>query len=253
VLLTDFLPPVASQGQQGSCAAWSSAYYCYTYAVSQRRGLSADRIAANEELRFSPAFLYHQGNGGQDRGMPISRAFQILHEYGCASLVEMPYSESDFTSPPDQAAIDRAARFKARDTGLLFRLGEADPERLKTYLAEARQPFVMAIPILVDFPQTPVAPDFVYRPTVSLTPQTVRGLHAVTVVGYDDAHHAFRIVNSWGPRWGDHGFLWIDEDFVRAVGLDGYAVAAGGILSRDPSGRVRIAKDISLTPPGTAD
>ena len=30
------------------------------------------------------------------------------------------------------------------------------------------------------------------------------------VVGYDDAMNAFKAVNSWGPEWGDQGFVWID-------------------------------------------
>ena len=42
------------------------------------------------------------------------------------------------------------------------------------------------------------------------------GLHAVTMVGYDDYKNggSFLFVNSWGPDWGDEGYFWITyKDF----------------------------------------
>lgn len=36
--------------------------------------------------------------------------------------------------------------------------------------------------------------------------------HAVTIVGWDDAKSAWLIKNSWGPDWGDKGFMWIHYD-----------------------------------------
>jgi cathepsin L len=34
--------------------------------------------------------------------------------------------------------------------------------------------------------------------------------HGVTLVGWDDAKHAWRIKNSWGTGWGESGYMWID-------------------------------------------
>lgn len=33
--------------------------------------------------------------------------------------------------------------------------------------------------------------------------------HGVTLVGWDDGKKAWRIKNSWGPGWGENGFMWI--------------------------------------------
>jgi hypothetical protein len=34
--------------------------------------------------------------------------------------------------------------------------------------------------------------------------------HGVTLIGWDDAKQAWRIKNSWGPGWGESGYMWID-------------------------------------------
>jgi cathepsin L len=34
--------------------------------------------------------------------------------------------------------------------------------------------------------------------------------HAVTIVGWDDNKRAYLVENSWGPRWGDKGFIWVE-------------------------------------------
>src|SRR5207302_1739325 len=39
--------------------------------------------------------------------------------------------------------------------------------------------------------------------------------HSIVVVGYDDRRQAFRLMNSWGNDWGDHGFMWLSYDLVK--------------------------------------
>lgn len=43
------------------------------------------------------------------------------------------------------------------------------------------------------------------------------GGHVVLVVGYDDARQMFRIKNSWGPTWADHGYAWMSYQFVTGL------------------------------------
>lgn len=33
--------------------------------------------------------------------------------------------------------------------------------------------------------------------------------HAVTIVGWDDAKQAWLVKNSWGPNWGESGYVWV--------------------------------------------
>lgn len=34
--------------------------------------------------------------------------------------------------------------------------------------------------------------------------------HAITIVGWDDSKKAWLIKNSWGPEWGENGYMWIE-------------------------------------------
>jgi hypothetical protein len=38
----------------------------------------------------------------------------------------------------------------------------------------------------------------------------------MTLVGYDEQRQAFRLINSWGMGWGDHGYGWIGYDLLRS-------------------------------------
>ena len=245
VLLTRFLPPIAQQGKQGSCVGWSLAYYTYTYMVGKNRRFDQKNLQ-NPRFEFSPAYIYHQGNKGKDGGMAIETGCQILANAGCSSLLEMPYDAKDYTSPPGESAVKRAANYKAPAFGCLFaHMGTAKPQDLKTWLAETETPFVMGIPIFKDFPMRPVDPDTVYDLSLAPTKENVLGGHAICCVGYDSDKRAFRLVNSWGPVWGDKGFLWVSEDFVQKYAMCGFAFVAGGPIAR---GAGKVGPHITMIP-----
>lgn len=231
LLLTEFLPPVANQGHQSSCVAWSAAYYCYSYAVAEKRHLTADQLK-DPKWEFSPSFIYNQVKqpGG---GTNLGAAFKVLREQGCATMAEMPYNQDDDSAIPTPEAKERAAKFSHATTAYVFRYLQADVEAIKTYLVESHHPFTTAIPIFKDFPGDSVAPDFVYHLTIEPTRANMEGGHAITIVGYDDDKHAFRMLNSWGPNWGDNGFMWIDENFIKKYAMEGWGEVAGGPSLRD--------------------
>ncbi len=34
--------------------------------------------------------------------------------------------------------------------------------------------------------------------------------HAITIVGWDDNRQAYLVKNSWGPNWGENGYIWVE-------------------------------------------
>ncbi|MDP6954012.1 MAG: C1 family peptidase, partial [Alphaproteobacteria bacterium] len=48
--------------------------------------------------------------------------------------------------------------------------------------------------------------------------------HAMVLVGYDDMRQAFKLINSWGQRWGEGGFGWIAYDTFAARANSAFVV-----------------------------
>ncbi|HEX05458.1 MAG TPA: hypothetical protein ENH10_09970, partial [Bacteroidetes bacterium] len=70
----------------------------------------------------------------------------------------------------------------------------------------------------------------------------IRGGHAVTVIGYDDARvtadgvGAFKMVNSWGTGWGQSGFWWMSYEAMMSTQISwGYALYATDKIQHEPS------------------
>ena len=51
-------------------------------------------------------------------------------------------------------------------------------------------------------------------------PNTVRGGHAVCLVGYTPDH--FIVRNSWGTQWGDKGFAYASNDYAQEAFTEAY-------------------------------
>jgi C1A family cysteine protease len=49
--------------------------------------------------------------------------------------------------------------------------------------------------------------------------------HSMVLVGYDDARSAFRLMNSFGPNWGDNGYAWIGYALWQKQVSVGFVVA----------------------------
>lgn len=43
------------------------------------------------------------------------------------------------------------------------------------------------------------------------------GGHAYVIIGYSHSRRAFRMINSWGTRWGENGRAWIDYDVMNEL------------------------------------
>lgn len=247
------LPPVGDQGKTGSCVGWSTAYYCYSTSVARQRKLAPEQRKDTHFL-FSPAFIWRQFNKGDaENGMHIYQAFDVLAKQGCATLADMPWDEKDVTTPASDAAKTHAQRYRARQTVSLFKgklLGEAgDPEKLKNWLWETKQPFVIGIPVYKDFFSMPHDADFVYKLAESKGER--QGFHAVCIVGYDEVKHAFLMVNSWTSDWANKGFVWLDEDFVTQEAIEGWGQRPGGPIARTTN-PVQVTPSILLEPAATA-
>ena len=218
--LSPFMPPVGSQGYQGSCVAWAVGYYQKTF----QEWLEHKWDVTNDSHKFSPAFIYNQINGGADNGAYFSDAFKCLIDLGCANLVDCPYKWWDCTTWPSESAYLHAIPYRNEEAYYFYCGDNAGINSIKQLLAESVI-VVIGIEVFDNF-------DYInnYDTMYCVTDLTgsSRGGHAVTIVGYDDnkvTHDtalgpgygigAFRLVNSWGTGWGNQGYFWMSYEAVK--------------------------------------
>jgi hypothetical protein len=206
--LSSNMPPPLDQGSQGSCVAWALAYALKSYQEKVEEGqpfVGPDgRIDARRV--FSPGFIYSQVNQGRDGGCKFPDAFKVLQDYGAAPWAEMPYEEAKPFEKPSAAAVAAARRYRIDEWKQLKGI---DEKGIKAQL-NAGFPVVIGARVDQGFKE-------LRRGAWDAPHGADLGNHAMVVVGYDDALGAFKVINSWGPQWGEGGYGWITYAHFRVV------------------------------------
>ena len=202
--LSGNFPVPGVQGRQNSCVGWAVGYALKSYQEKLEEGWSLN----TQSHVFSPAFIYNQINKGQDGGSLLSDAFNLVVSRGAATLDLMPYDANDYRTQPDNAVLEKAAQFKADGWSVA-----KSTHDIKTALANRLA--VAGGIIVYDSLRHLSGSDSVYNQAYG---QPLGG-HAITIVGYDDNKYggAFKVINSWGTRWGDNGYFWLPYDFATSV------------------------------------
>lgn len=206
--LSSFLPEVGNQGRLGSCTAWATTYYgrslLYNYNETNSR---------TQGVQLSPSFVYNQITKGQCKGTSIPQSLQLLVEQGASELEIFPYQSTACNLQPNEAQRANAGNFKMKD--FKFLSGENLVAEVKTLLARGN-PVVVAMGLDPEFGKKDDLGLSAYRPH-QVKKDKIFGAHAMLVVGYSDQFRAFKLVNSWGPGWGDQGFVWVDYEAFEHV------------------------------------
>jgi len=224
VSLVDYMPPVKSQGQYGTCTAWGAGYYARTIMYAREHNLtSADlKDPANQ---FSPKYLFlaipdkHKGEncGGSWPGA----AFEVMQNRGIATEELVPYENLNICAEPiQQSWDDNAANYKIESYRAVGE-NEFTVETFKSYLAMGRP---VQISCKLDENFYGLDNDEVYTQT-DANYSGDPGYHTMCLIGYNDnkgTNGAFQIANSWGTNWGDEGLFWISYDFF----IDQFCYAA---------------------------
>lgn len=202
--LKRFCPTPQSQGQYGTCTSWATAYAARTIAEAVKNNWTSQAIIDREA--FSPPFIYKQIKLKDDVncqfGSCIDEAMEILKTKGtpkykafhpmCTSSIPVEL----FTSAYDYRIDNYFRLFSVND--------EASAKINKTKMALSEDcPVVIGMKCYDSFSDA--------TDVWSGEKDTLRGGHAMCVVGYDDNKYggAVLIMNSWGTRWGNGGFTWV--------------------------------------------
>ncbi|MCF8432810.1 MAG: C1 family peptidase, partial [Melioribacteraceae bacterium] len=211
VMLYDYIPPVRSQENYGTCAAWGAGYYARTIMYARENNLSKTDLE-NDANVFSPKYLFlsTEYRGENCYGANPFYVMKALQDKGIATWSTVPYDDLGNCSQNTTGDWDNeAANYKIEN----FRsVDPTDHNALKMYLMMGR-PVQLSCNLGLNFFST--KDEVIYDDDYSSEPSE-HMYHSMCLVGYDDekgASGAFRIVNSWGENWGDNGFVWVDYNF----------------------------------------
>lgn len=238
--LSKYFPPIASQGEQGSCTAWATCYYYSTYLQAMDEGIDVTEGVQDPRAVahiHSPAFLYNLVNGGGDNGASTPAVVARLNEVGCGSWLAMPYSDANFTTWPTQEAWVNALNNRTSVSNTIDLTSDAGLETLKQHLANGHIA-VTRTNVYANWYSTFLnnqGRGISNGVLFSHNGETFKGSHALTIIGYDDNKEytdggstkkgAFLVANSWGTSWGvpnstetgSGGFFWVAYEYVKAA------------------------------------
>lgn len=230
--LSDKMPPVRSQGNQGSCVSWATTYYLKSY--QEKIQYNYDYVSY--ETVMSPAFVYNQTKANDNclSGSAIGDALEVLKTQGVSTWRVFPYSDAHCSEiPSDSLLLADASKNKIKE---YFRVGIPDTivpvnytlkNLIKTLVSE-KQPVVISMDFEnlnfenqtisessnpTDLTEESIDEDIYIANTYSENPVPDTCGHAILIVGYNDAYNAFKIVNSWGTSWGNEGYAWVHYNF----------------------------------------
>ncbi|HQN61713.1 C1 family peptidase, partial [Mesotoga prima] len=185
-----YFPPVGDQGGEGSCVAFSNGYYTSTFYEARDRGWDlsgaswtngGEPTPSYQNRIFSPDFIYHQINDGEDGGSSYLDAQKLLSRVGVSSWEKMPYDTSDHTSWPSESAWREAPRYRNGMNVISYLTVRTDQDILtiKSYLAAG---YLVSVSIDANQYKNLTEKD-VWNTSTYIYPDTN---HANTIVGYDD-------------------------------------------------------------------
>jgi hypothetical protein len=225
-----YFPPIRSQGSQGSCTTWAACYYYNTFTQARDAGWN---VSGGDNTKIcSPAFMYPLINWGSDGGAYTAYAVAHLSDVGSASWDTMPYSQSDWTTWPTEAAWLEALQWRTQTAYQINGSSQAGITAMKQHVANGNVGVTRFNVYSYWYYQYPSNTTGINNRVYYAHAGSYLGGHAVTIVGYDDnksyydhrdgqTHYgAFLIANSWGSGWGwynstgsgSKGFFWVAYD-----------------------------------------
>lgn len=224
-----YFPPIANQGRVGSCVAFSTVYYQFTYEANKLNG-----VTTTAENAYSPQWpFYYLREMDTDGGLYVGKAYEFLEHHGALHMADNPYEGEYNSSQPlyfntskmREALDTRVAYFKTIPVTIWGKISKPTDSRLdevKSYLASGK---VLQASSDFDFDEGVSKGDVILYRFTAKNPG-----HSVVVVGYDDNKSydvnrngiieecekgAFKIANSWGEDFGSGGYAWVLYDALN--------------------------------------
>jgi len=208
----DYLTPVKNQGQCGSCWAFGTVEQVESYYALANNGSKV--VLAPQELVSCMSNPAECGGTGGCRGATPELGLNFIAKHGIVRESDLPYtsgtSGEDETCPTDLSPV----RVKVQDFRML---PSNDLEAVKRHLAKVGPLAVSLDASSFSMYTSGVFSECDYNDDIDLN-------HAVQLVGYGTDPNGkgdyWLIRNSWGPEWGENGFIRLKRESSEICGFD---------------------------------
>ena len=208
--LSKHFPPPGDQHRQNSCTTWALCYNLMSYRKNRLAGRTyspTDTLDAAHS--FSPAYLYDRMVAVNDQPCTTSLDFPTLAEQananGCVLWSTLPYDTAITGCMQRLEARMKADALRHRPPPMV-ELNAYNVEQWQYHLAEGR-PIVATVVIDSSFVFDAARGNGQVPFTWNMDNwRSNHNGHAVVCVGYN-ADSTFTFVNSYGQRWGLHGYF----------------------------------------------
>ena len=204
--LKQYAPLPGDQENYGTCVAWAAAYAARTIAES----VALDRRNQTETTQnvFSPVYIYRNiqpDDHDLQRGAQIHWALDLMRDSGAVRMLDIERSV-DFRRV-DVSLYRDSRRYPIGGYVTLFSREDRQKPALVTRIVKKSLTEGKPVIIGMNTPDSFLEARNVWQPREN--PENYYGGHAMCVVGYDDERGAFELLNSWGRKWGNGGFIWV--------------------------------------------
>jgi len=215
--LRQYAPLPGDQADYGTCVAWAAAYAARTISES----VALNRVNQTETTQnvFSPVHIYRNIRPDDPeclRGAQIYSALDYMRDIGAVKMLEV---ERSLSFPRVDLTNYKASRnYPIAGYVTLFSRDDRQKQALITRIVKKSLTEGKPVIIGMNTPDSFNEAKEVWEPRED--PGRFYYGHALCVTGYDDNKHggAFEVLNSWGRKWGNGGYIWIPyQTFVAFV------------------------------------
>jgi C1A family cysteine protease len=203
---------IGDQGNTGSCVGWAS-----TDGVMRYHLVMANRLGQRELLsprctwmasKETDEYIQRPETFIELAGTSLKAAMDICRKFGVVTDALLPFRINTLMYTGSENAFFAAAA--QRRATAYFNLGR-DFNQWRSWIA-SHGPVMVGLNVDATWDNATVTNGLLDV----FQPNTVRGGHAVCLVGYR-ADGRFIVRNSWGTSWGDNGFAYASQPYIMAA------------------------------------
>jgi hypothetical protein len=213
---------INDQGRTGSCVGWATADGVLRWHYVKKLRITTAELPSvrfiwmsakeTDEFTSSPSTFIEAS------GTSLKSALDVARNYGCVKDAVLPFASCVMYPGEESAFYAIAAQLKIASYFNLIKENEDHITAWKQWLADGKGPIMIRVGVDATWDNCGADGEL-----NAFDNGTVRGYHAVCIVGY--INDRFIIRNSWGTAsWGKGGFGFASYAYAKAAFAEAYGI-----------------------------